>query len=165
MDHIQWEKVIIPSGSYIQWKRWSFHHSTWIIYNGKRWSFHVDHIQWEKVVIQSFIYTMEKGGHSIIPCGYNGKRWSFQVEHIQWEKVGHSKWNIYNGKMWVIPSATTIGKDNHLTWIIYNGEKVVMPSFLVDHIQWIKVVIPSGTYTMRKGGDSIIPRGSYNRKS
>ena len=115
-------------------------HSTWIIYNGKRWSFNHSYIQWKKVVIPSFhVDTMEKGGHS--------------------------KWNIYNGKMWVIPSATTIGKDNHLTWIIYNGEKVVMPSFLVDHTQWKKVVIPSGTYTMRKGGDSIILRGSYNRKS
>ena len=132
------EKVVIPRGSYTMGKGG---HSRWIIYNGEKVvipSFHVDHIQWEKVVIprgsytmgngghsiiQSFIYTMEKGGHSIIPCGYNGKRWSFQVEHIQWEKVGHNKWNIHNGKRWVIPSATTIGKDNHFTWIIYTMGK------------------------------------------
>ena len=126
---------------------------------------------------------MEKGGHSIIPCGYNGKRWSFQVEHIQWEKVGHNKWNIHNGKRWVIPSATTIGKDNHFTWIIYtmgkrwsfhhstwiiyNGkrwsfhvdhiqwEKVVIQSFNHSYIQWKKVVIPSfHVDTMEKGGHS-----------
>ena len=36
--------------------------------------------------------------------------------------------------------------------LIYNGEKVVIPSFHVDH-------------TMGKGGDSIIPSGSYTMEN
>ena len=113
-DNIQWEKVVIPSFHVVH------------IYNGEKVVIPRGSYTMGKgghSIIQSFIYTMEKGGHSIIPCGYNGKRWSFQVEHIQWEKVGHNKWNIHNGKRWVIPSATTIGKDNHFTWIIYTMGK------------------------------------------
>ena len=126
-------------------------HSTWIIYNRKRYSlhvdhiyngekvvipsFHVDHIQWEKVVIPSGSYIQwGKGGDSIIPCGSYNIQWekvvipSFHVDHIiyngkRWS-FHHSMWIIYNGKRWVIPSGTyTMGKDNHFTWIIYTMGK------------------------------------------
>ena len=72
MDHIEWEKVVIPRGSYIQWEKVVIPSGSYI-----QWEKVVipsgSYIQWEKVVIPSFHVD-----HII----YNGKSWSFH--HSMW---------------------------------------------------------------------------------